>query len=81
MAATHQPLICQLTQRRFENPVKSAQCGHVYSDAAIRSLSRGTREVPCPIGGCSRRIVIAQLQPDAEVMRRLERLENRIFSQ
>lgn len=78
IAETRQPTVCQLTQRPFENPMKNLNCGHVYSQAAIVYMIRGS-VAPCPVAGCSKTVQASRLVPDTEMQARLERSQNRIF--
>lgn len=71
-------LKCPLTQRLLEDPVKSPECGHVFSRAAIQAVSRQDN-MQCPVAGCNRKLSMRRLQPDPLLQRRLERQQNRIF--
>jgi len=79
VSRTHQSVICQLTQRTFEHPVKNPRCSHSYSHDAITQLSRGST-IACPIAGCGQNVVLRSLVPDTEMEQRLESMQNRIFN-
>ena len=77
---TRVTLNCPVSRLPFVEPVKNPQCGHTFSKDALMQLVMGRSEMPCPVAGCNRNVVIRALQPDEQVIRRMEALEKRIFA-
>lgn len=80
IASTKQSFICPLTRARFVDPVKNPACGHSYSSSAIQTMLRGhIGSCSCPISGCRQSVSAAALRPDDDLIRKMERMNNRIF--
>ncbi|EFA80241.1 hypothetical protein PPL_07066 [Heterostelium album PN500] len=57
-------IICPITKKNFENPVKSRTCGHTFSKEAIQSMFRRSTSISCPVVGCSHQITQNGLERD-----------------
>ena len=62
-------VVCPLSRALFDDPVR-AQCGHTFSRQALLDLARQTKgaskQPPCPIPGCTRKINMAKLEADED---------------
>eukprot|EP01112_Ceratiomyxa_fruticulosa_P018511 TRINITY_DN5928_c0_g2_i1.p1 TRINITY_DN5928_c0_g2~~TRINITY_DN5928_c0_g2_i1.p1 ORF type:complete len:237 (+),score=66.29 TRINITY_DN5928_c0_g2_i1:166-876(+) len=59
-------VICPVTRKEMEEPLKNTVCGHTYSKAGITSLLRGKRSNPCPVAGCNKQVSMSTLERDVE---------------
>ena len=68
---------CPLTLQEFVSPLSSTKCPHSFEAEAISNMiSRSpTREVRCPVSGCSQMLKQADLHSDAVLIRRIRRLQ------
>ncbi|GAM26154.1 hypothetical protein SAMD00019534_093290 [Acytostelium subglobosum LB1] len=66
-------IICPLTKKPFENPVKSVTCGHTYSRDAMLSMLKRTKTVGCPVVGCNKSCNESQLERDVEMEETVKR--------
>jgi len=58
-------LKCPITATWFDEPVKSKQCGHIYSHQAILLYIGNSKMKKCPVAGCSNATLTkAQLEED-----------------
>ena len=66
-------LHCPITKKYFEDPVRNKLCNHCYSKAAICQMLQRKSSVRCPVGGCTKPVLLPNLIPDKEVARRVKR--------
>lgn len=69
-------LICPITKKTLENPMRNQNCGHVYSKEAIFQYLRSRKhsrhgDISCPVAGC--RAIVSQrtLDLDSDLERQL----------
>ncbi|EGG13275.1 hypothetical protein DFA_11036 [Cavenderia fasciculata] len=60
-------IICPLTKKPFEHPVKSSVCGHMFSRDAIYSMFRNNAQTQCPQIGCSKAFSKSQLERSVDM--------------
>ena len=68
-------VVCQITRKMMTDPVRSTECGHVYERAAILQCLKG--KPSCPMAGCKKPLVAAQLVDDADTKYRIEQEKKR----
>ena len=66
-------LHCPITRKPFEEPVRNKLCNHCYSKEAICQMLARRSRVKCPVGGCDKEVMKANLIPDRELARRVKR--------
>ncbi|XP_065890514.1 E3 SUMO-protein ligase NSE2-like [Dysidea avara] len=66
-------LYCPITRKYFEDPVRNKLCNHCYSKAAICQMLTRKSSVKCPVGGCTKPVMLPNLIPDKEVARKVKR--------
>jgi len=66
-------LHCPITKKYFEDPVRNKLCNHCYSKAAICQMLTRKSSVKCPVGGCAKPVMLPNLIPDKEVVRKVKR--------
>eukprot|EP01133_Synstelium_polycarpum_P006106 gene6106-7073_t len=68
-------IMCPLTKKPFEEPVKSTACGHVFSKGAIGDLFRQNRapQMRCPVVGCQKTFTNSNLERDVEMEETVKR--------
>jgi SUMO ligase MMS21 Smc5/6 complex component len=72
--------ICPITTKLLVNPVKSSQCGHVYSKAAIVQMmvAHGRGDIECPKAGCNHYVRESYLKEDRSIARAVAKEERRL---
>ena len=72
--------ICPITTKLLVKPVKSSQCGHVYSRAAIVQMmvAHGRGDIECPKAGCNHYVRESYLVEDRSIIRAVAREERRL---
>ena len=66
-------LNCPITRKPFEDPVRNKLCNHCYSKAAVCQMLTRRSSIKCPVGGCTKQVVLPNLIPDRELARRVRR--------
>ncbi|KAF2837423.1 hypothetical protein M501DRAFT_977565 [Patellaria atrata CBS 101060] len=83
---------CPLTLMEFSDPVSSLKCPHTFERSAITSLIEGSdvdgmgnrrrplrnqdKAVRCPVPGCSKTIMLADLHADQVIIRQIRRVQD-----
>lgn len=64
-----------ITKRLLVNPYKNKRCKHIYEYSSIEESLKLNRKMRCPVSGCPNKnyVVLADLVPDDELRRKLER--------
>ncbi|GAA6058837.1 hypothetical protein JCM10212_002781 [Sporobolomyces blumeae] len=64
---------CPLSMTILEDPYTSKLCPHSFSGQNIREyLAQSRGSAVCPVGGCSKRLTLDSIEPDAGLKRRVE---------
>jgi len=66
-------LYCPITKKYFEDPVRNSLCNHCYSKAAVCEMLARKNSIKCPVGGCTKQVMMPNLIPDKELARRVKR--------
>lgn len=66
-------LYCPITKKPFEDPVRNKLCSHCYSKAAICQILTRKNAIKCPVGGCTKQVMMPNLIPDRDLARRVKR--------
>ncbi|KAL5493163.1 hypothetical protein EMCRGX_G014301 [Ephydatia muelleri] len=71
MGGVKRSLVCPLTKKQMEEPVRSRKCGHSYSKAAILEHIARRRDAKCPV--CGQLIREEELESDGVLIKLLKK--------
>ena len=66
-------LYCPITKKPFEEPLRNKLCNHCYSKEAVCQMLARRNSIRCPVGGCTKQVMMENLIPDRELARRVRR--------
>eukprot|EP01098_Paradermamoeba_levis_P002536 TRINITY_DN12929_c0_g1_i1.p1 TRINITY_DN12929_c0_g1~~TRINITY_DN12929_c0_g1_i1.p1 ORF type:complete len:219 (-),score=63.64 TRINITY_DN12929_c0_g1_i1:210-866(-) len=75
-------ILCPLTRKELEEPMKNQTCGHVYSKEAIYSYIKSKKagpfgQVQCPVAGCRQAVTLGTLEYDKDAERRVKKTQRK----
>lgn len=66
-------LYCPITKKPFEEPLRNKLCNHCYSKEAVHQMLARRSSIKCPVGGCTKQVMMENLILDRELARRVKR--------
>jgi len=67
-------LMCPITRKYLQKPMKNRNCGHHYSREAIEQLIRSRKGAAgCPVAGCSAKVTSDTIEDDPDMERQIQR--------